>query len=68
MDVDYNAMQVGQIERLPGGGNWGSIQRAEYNKAQELSRVSGKRFEVVTLFADTPDGPKPSGYTIQRKR
>jgi len=66
--IDLEAMQVGDVLPLTTGKRWEPEQRAEYQRAQEYSRSSGRRFEVDTIYKDLPGGRTPAGFTIKRTK
>lgn len=44
--IDYDAMKIGDKERLPHPREWAGENREEYNRAQEYTTRTGKQFSV----------------------
>lgn len=46
--IDFDAMEVGDSQRLPHPKEWAGENRNEYNRAQECTQRTGKLFSVET--------------------
>ena len=46
--IDFDAMEVGDSQRLPHPKEWAGENRNEYNRAQDCTRRTGKLFSVET--------------------
>ncbi len=63
--IDFDAMKVGQSERMPHPTVWGTENRDEYLRAQDCTARTGALFSVET---ERNAGGQVTGYIIQRTK